>query len=89
MPICLGTKSLHPDRDQHCDRDHRHHSRPPLGKFKNVASVYDRTQPGRPRFESVSTSRRNLARLLAEYAPARVVIASKMGTSLFVFRRFL
>jgi transposase len=45
-----------------------------LGKFKSVACVYDRDHPDRPRFESVTTSRQHLGRLLAKYTPAVVVI---------------
>jgi transposase len=45
-----------------------------LGKFKSVACAYDRDHPDRPRFESITTSREYLDRLLAKYTPALVVI---------------
>jgi transposase len=45
-----------------------------LGKFKSVACVYDQANPHAPRFDSISTSRINLRRLVAKYNPAVVVI---------------
>jgi hypothetical protein len=43
-----------------------------FGKFKSVACVYDRDHPDRPRFESVTSNRQHLARLIAKYAPAAI-----------------
>ncbi len=45
-----------------------------LGKFKSVACVYDRDDVDRPCFESVTTSRQHLGRLIAKDTPALVVI---------------